>query len=60
MKSLIADRVRRHQSQIKAGANKSKMEMANRNNALKNEQPKQTELVQVQLAKESKTLMLDV
>lgn len=60
MKSLIADRVRRHQDQIKANAQESKKSFADSKNALKNAQPKQEELVKVQLAKESKTLMLDV
>lgn len=60
MVNIIANMVKRNNYKTKASAQRSKLELASQQNALKQEQPKPVKSPEVQLAKESKTLMLDV
>lgn len=60
MVNIIANMVKRNNDKVKASAQKSKLVLSNQKNALKQEQPKFAKSPEVKLAKESKTLMLDV
>ena len=60
MKSLIAEKVKRNNDKIKADAQGSKKLIADQKIAIKKEQPKQAKSPEAQIAREAKTLMLDV
>ena len=60
MVNIIANMVKRNNDKVKASAKKSKLDLSSHKNALKQEHPKQVKSPEVKLAKESKTLMLDI
>ena len=60
MKSLIAERAKAKQEQIKETADANKKLLANQKNEFKKEQPKQAKQEKVEVAPETSTIMLCV
>ena len=60
MKSLIAERAKIKQEQIKETAEENKKLVAKSKNKLKQDQPKQAKQGKIEVAPETQTVMLDI